>query len=296
MAVTLIASEGGSGSYPENTAYAVKRSLAEGVDGCELDFHLTADNVFVAHHDYTLNAALTRDADGAWLGDPGPTIKHSTLQELREFNVGAVNPNSKTARRYPDRASLVHETVPTFEDIEQAFESSPGAELWFEAKTDPFDVENTTMAEVYVDALTQVLGASSLFSRTVLIAFDWRLLELAAIAMPGIQTGYLTVDFNWLSRSPLDEAQLTKLQRWYGNFGPRQFGDSTPRAIAAARGTNWSPYCQDLSTDLVKEAHDLGLNVSTWGADTEAEIEQALGHDVDSLTTGYVARARRLSG
>ncbi|NOX50973.1 MAG: hypothetical protein GXP16_10640 [Gammaproteobacteria bacterium] len=64
------------------------------------------------------------------------------------------------------------------------------------------------------------------------------------------------------------------------------------QAVAAANGTYWSPYFRDLNEGLVKQAHDLGIKVSTWGADTSEEIDQALNTGVDSLTTGYVDRAR----
>ena len=126
MKTTIIASEGGAGYYPENTAYAVRQSLAAGVDGCELDFHLTADNVLVAHHDYLLNPAITRDATGDWLTERGPAINQSRLADLQLFDFGGVNPDSKLARRYPDRASRSHELMATFQDIESELAGS----LW----------------------------------------------------------------------------------------------------------------------------------------------------------------------
>jgi len=293
MKITIIASEGGAGYYPENTAYAVRQSLAAGVDGCELDFHLTADNAFVAHHDYLLNPTLTRDEKGSWLTAPGPVISRSSLRDLQRYDVGCLDPDSKVARRYPGRASRSDERIATFQEIEKAFleNAEPDAELWFEAKTDPFDLENTTRPERYVEELARQLGPSPLFSRTVLIAFDWRLLELAQIQMPGIQTGFLTIDFSWLARSDSASSESRDLSRWFGNFDPADYGGSLPRSVEAAGGSYWSPYFRDLSVTAVAEAHDLGIRVSTWGADTESEIGQAIATGVDSLTTGYVDRA-----
>jgi len=293
MTATLIASEGGSGHYPENTAYAVQKSLSDGVDGCELDFHLTADNVFVAHHDYLLNRHLTRDQSGNWLQEPGPAINQATYADLRLYDVGMLHPDSKAALRYPNRAAQSHEPVPAFQNIEAAYlnHSAPSCELWFEAKTDPFDPVNTTPAEKYVKELAKLLPQSSLFARTVLIAFDWQLLELAQSAMPGIQTGFLTLDFTWLKTSTSAPRELSK---WFGNYNPENFSGSIPRAVAAAGGSYWSPYFRDLDRDAVKEAHELGIKVSTWGADAEGDISQALATGVDSLTTGYVDRAKRI--
>ena len=237
MKVTLIASEGGAGYYPENTAYAVRQSLAEGIDGCELDFHLTADNVFVARHDYLLKPALTRDENGDWLHAPGPAINQSTLGDLRRYDVGAHNPDSKVSRRYPDRGSRPGERIPTFAEIEAAYLDHPEstAQLWFEAKTDPFDQTNTTAPEKYVGELKKILTASPLFSSTVLIAFDWHLLEIAIKAMPGIQTGFLTLDFSWLERAGSAASRHKDLTRWFGNFDPANHAGSIPRAVQAGQ-------------------------------------------------------------
>ena len=294
MTITLIASEGGSGHYPENTAYAVQESLRAGVDGCELDFHLTTDNVFVAHHDYLLNRHLTRDPNGNWLKKPGPAINQMTYTDLQRYDVGTLNPESKTALRYPNRAAQPHESIPAFRNIEEAYlhHSAPSCELWFEAKTDPLDPVNTTPAEKYVEELAKLLPESPLFTRTVLIAFDWQLLELAQIAMPGIQTGFLTLDFAWLKRSTSAPGELSK---WFGNYNPENFSGSIPQAVVAAGGSYWSPYFRDLDLAAVQEAHDLGIKVSTWGADEAEDISQALATGVDSLTTGYVDRARRIA-
>ena len=69
---------------------------------------------------------------------------------------------------------------------------------------------------------------------------------------------------------------------------------TTAQAVKAAGGTYWSPYFADLDAEAVTESHRLGLKVSTWGADTEVELAQALATGVDSITTGYVDRARSL--
>jgi glycerophosphoryl diester phosphodiesterase len=289
----LIASEAGAGHYPENTNYALQKSLNEGVDGCELDFHLTRDKIFVAHHDYELNRALTRDATGKWLTSTGPVIKNATLAELQRYDLGSVDPASRLYRRYPDRTAIDGETIATLQDVETSFEKNdrPGTELWFEAKTDPFDPGRTTGAEDYAHALEIALKHSPMFTRTVLIAFDWRLLQFTQKVMPSLQTGFLTVDFSWVTRSG-SKPDYAKLSKWYGDYNPEDYSGSFPQAVKAAGGTYWSPYFRDVSRENVDEAHELGLKVSTWGADTNDEITAALATRVDSLTTAYVDRAR----
>ncbi len=299
MQASIIASEGGSGYYPANTLYAVRQSLKAGVDGVELDIHLTADGRFVAHHDYRLNKHLTKDSSGDWLTAPGPVIKNSTLGELRQFETGALNPDSKPASHYPSRASVDLERIATFEEIEETIllSGTSTCEFWFEAKTDPYDLENSSAAGTYTDHLARLLNNSPLLSRIVLIAFDWELLRLAKTKIPGVQTGFLTIDPSWLSprNSRLEPPEVfthPKLSKWFGSYNPSGFANSIPRAVASAGGTYWSAYFADISEENVLEAHALGIKVSAWGADTQEDILFALSTGIDSLTTGYVDRAQ----
>jgi glycerophosphoryl diester phosphodiesterase len=124
-------------------------------------------------------------------------------------------------------------------------------------------------------------------------------LELAQKQIPGIQTGFLTIDPKWLSRSaaklPLADAyQHPKQALWYGGFNPGKYDDSLATAVAATGGTYWSHYFKDTSESDVSEAHFLGIKVSTPGADSHEDIRYALATGIDSITTGYVDRANAL--
>ena len=296
MSATIIASEGGAGYFPENTAYAVNQSLKQDVDGCELDFHLTVDGTFVAHHDYHLKAALTRDHTGQWLTALGPLIKHSSLAELQQFNFGGINPEAKLALRYPQRKTLAHEPIATLANIEHSFCQTDGQskQLWFEAKTDPNDLAASTPTAIYAEMLTNALAVCPIRDRIVLIAFDWRLLELVQANFPDLQTGFLTIDFTWFGKQADGSANMPKDKQnaWFGTYPPALYDGLIPKAVQAAGGTYWSPYFRDIVAEDVKQAHDLGIKVSTWGAASEEEVASALATGVDSLTTAYPNRAR----
>ncbi len=74
----VIAHRGASAEAPENTAAAFRRALAIGVDGVELDAHLSADGMPVVIHDHVLD----RTTDG-W----GP-VGGLSLAELRRLDAG----------------------------------------------------------------------------------------------------------------------------------------------------------------------------------------------------------------
>ena len=67
------AHRGFSGKYPENTMLAFRKAIELGVDGIELDVHLTKDGQLVIIHDETTNRTC---------GVSGQVGK-MTLEELR---------------------------------------------------------------------------------------------------------------------------------------------------------------------------------------------------------------------
>jgi energy-coupling factor transporter ATP-binding protein EcfA2 len=99
----------------DNPPVKFERFLAA-VDGVELDFHLSSEDIFVAHHNYQLNPDIVRDSSGQWLQSPSPLIKETSLDDLRQFDVGSVNPDSKLARTYPHRIGINGKQIATFEE------------------------------------------------------------------------------------------------------------------------------------------------------------------------------------
>ena len=75
----IFAHRGFSGKYPENTMLAFEKAVELGVDGIELDVHLTKDNELVIIHDEDIK----RTCDGEGL------VKDMTLEELKKFDASA---------------------------------------------------------------------------------------------------------------------------------------------------------------------------------------------------------------
>lgn len=70
---------GSKGNYPENSMLAFRKAIEAGVDGMELDIHLTKDGEVVVIHDTTLDRTTTGTG----------YIKDYTLAEIRTFSIGA---------------------------------------------------------------------------------------------------------------------------------------------------------------------------------------------------------------
>jgi len=287
---TVIGSQGLAGLFPENTLSGVNAALEVGVDGVELDFHLTKDGHLVAHHDYLLNPDLVRDAQGNWVEAPGPALKSLTLAQLKTYDVGRVRPGSPIEESYPDRAAVDGEELPTLEQVADAVKKNTNSatEIWIEIKSSPFGSSATTSTpQDYIKTLSRVFIDRSLRQRCCVINFDWRLLQQVQQQWPGMPTGYLTIDPKWLqnysepatdsSPQPLDHSPM------HSGFTQEKYG-SFPRAVKAAGGTYWSPFIGDLTPELVHEAHSLGIKVSTWSADGSKLMAKALALGVDSIT------------
>ena len=75
----IFAHRGFSGKYPENTMIAFKKAVEIGVDGIELDVHLTKDNEIVIIHDEDIK----RTCNGEGL------VKDMNLSELKKFDASA---------------------------------------------------------------------------------------------------------------------------------------------------------------------------------------------------------------
>ena len=95
---------GARGLMPENTLPAFAKALSIGVTTLELDTGVTQDGIVIISHDPSLNPDITRDPDGNWITER-PLIKNLTLHALQQFDVGAIKPGSRTAKRFPTKSS-----------------------------------------------------------------------------------------------------------------------------------------------------------------------------------------------
>ena len=98
------AHRGFSGKYPENTMLAFRKAIELGVDGIELDVHLTKDGQLVIIHDETTNRTC---------GVSGQVGK-MTMEELRQLDAS-----------YLWRGQLEQNPIPTLREYCQLVEKLP---------------------------------------------------------------------------------------------------------------------------------------------------------------------------
>jgi glycerophosphoryl diester phosphodiesterase len=226
--VEIIGHRGAAGLAPENTLPSFSRACAVGVEGIELDVHLSADGVVVVHHDYALHPDIARDASGAWVNDSKrPLLRDRTLADLRAYDVGRLRPDTDYARRYPAQAPSDGARIPTLDEVITLFlaECAPPTRLVVEIKRDPTRPELSAPVDELADRTVAVLRARDVVSRTQIISFDWRPLQRVQQVAPEIPTSYLTVesrDFDSVERGAVGASP------WMAGIAPREVATGRP--------------------------------------------------------------------
>ncbi len=164
----IFAHRGFSGKYPENTMLAFKKAVEIGVDGIELDIHLTKDNVLVIIHDEDIK----RTCDGEGL------VRDFTYDELKKFDASAGY-----------RGVYGFNGIPTLKEYFELVKDTPVITN-IELKTGIF--EYPTIEKRVIDMISQY----GLEDKIILSSFNhYTILRCQEIA-PDIKRGFLSE--SWL--------------------------------------------------------------------------------------------------
>ena len=281
---------GARGLAPENTLAAFRRALAIGVTTLETDLAVTRDGVLVISHDPFLNPDLVRGPDGKWLAARGPAIHTLTLEELRGYDVGRLDPASKYATQFPSQVAADGERFPTFAEVLELARASAGpARLNVETKITPQNpgetVDPATFARLVVEAITR----AGMTGRVTVQSFDWRtLVEIKRLA-PTLPTACLTIE---TETNDTIKPHGDAASPWTAGLDLRAYSGSVPRLAQAAGCATWSPFWRNVTAANIEEAHRLGLQVLPWTVNDAEEMRRLIGLRVDGIITDYPDRLR----
>ncbi|CAN5574683.1 glycerophosphodiester phosphodiesterase [soil metagenome] len=300
-----IAHRGGTGLWPENTLEAFECAIHLGVDGIELDVHLSRDGQLVVHHDESLNTAIARGPDDAWLEEPTPLIKDLTIAELRTYDVGRLRPGSEYAARHPEQSAIDGARIPLLKDVYGLVQdrTRPGFRLYVELKTlldDPSAAPDPpTLAEAAV-ALTHRM---EMIESVILVSADWRTLVQARAIAPKISIAFTTPSFALIDPtdpSASDEepysrrALIRQLSAtgapWFAGFDWRdQPGETFAERVFGALSTSptdgWFAWHGDVAPETAALARERHLEISCWTVDDPVEMSRLATLGVDAILT-----------
>ena len=167
----VIAHRGSSAQAPENTLPAFQLAWKQGADGIESDFQLTKDGHIVCFHDKDTKRLAGRPLN----------VADATLEELRQFDVGSIQPQAaERALRSWKGDQYKGVRIPT---IAEVFATVPqGKKIFIEIKCGP---------EI-IDPLLRELASSGLtHDQVVVIGFDSKILKSLKERDPKWQTAWL---------------------------------------------------------------------------------------------------------
>lgn len=291
-AIEIQGHRGARGLAPENTLPAFAIALTHGVDNLEIDLQMTKDGHLIIAHDPVLKSYIARGPDGNWVSDPGPVILQMTLDETRRYDVGRLNPKSKYGQTYPEQKPVDGTRMPTFDEFMALVrKSGAGDRMRFniEIKLDPRMPELSATAEQYAEATVRAIRDAEIAGRSTVISFNWATTATVSKLAPEIATGLITFE----ASSPNENMQRGQpgASPWLNGHDVDAYA-SVPQMVKAAGGKVWVPFWRNVTPELVKEAHDLGLKVNVWTVNDKPTMEKMIDFGVDGITTDYPDRLR----
>jgi len=231
---------------PENTLPAFEYAIREGADVLELDLWVTADNVLVVHHDPLINTTICEGPGGE------RTIRKLTLEQVKQWDCGAKkNPD------FPRQEPRPGTRIPTLDEV---LALVPRGSFWFniEMKSQPAKPELQPPAEEYAKLVAEAVRRHRLENRVIVQSFDFALMRALHQVAPELRRAALYAGL------PRD---FTELAREAGN---------TPIV---------SPHYSLVTPERVKQAHEAGLQVVPWTANTADVWDRLIAAGVDAIIT-----------
>jgi glycerophosphoryl diester phosphodiesterase len=240
---------GARGVMPENTLPAFEYAIHEGVDVLELDLAVTRDNVLVVSHDSLLNPVICKDAP------KGTPIRTLTLAELKQYDCGALkNP------QFPRQTPVPGTKIPTLDEV---FDLAKRGKFEFniETKSNSRRPELTPSPEEFARLVLAKVREHGLTDRVIVQSFDFRTLH----AMKGLDPSI-------------------RLSALYSGK-PKSFVEIAREAGAGIV----SPETKLVTNEQVQDAHQAGLQVIPWTANTPEDWSRLIEAGVDAIISDYPA-------
>ncbi len=228
---------------PENTLPAFEYAIGIGVDVLELDMAVTSDNVLVVSHDPYLEPPVCSGPQ------PKATIRELTLAQVRQWDCGKIrNPG------FPNQTPVPGTRMPTLDEV---FALAPRGEFHFniETKSFPDHPELAPPPRDFARLVLALIRKHHLESRVLLQSFDFRTLQAMKELAP----------------------EIRRVALYEGT-------DRDFVSIAHQAGANMvSPQFKLVTPENVRAAHDAGLQVVPWTANTPVDWDKLIEAQVDAI-------------
>jgi glycerophosphoryl diester phosphodiesterase len=158
------------------------------------------------------------------------------------------------------------------------------------ARLDPADPAPQAGPGEFARSLAGETSRLGIADRTIVLSFDWRVLQALRDQKPVLRTGCLTVEQDW--RDNLERGR-PGASPWTAGLDRDAFED-VPALVQAAGCSLWLPWIQDLHALSLAEAHAQGLEVIPWLVDGWETMAALLTAGVDGMITAHPDRLRQV--
>lgn len=257
------------GLLPENTIPAFLHALTLGVDVLELDVVVSADRQVVVSHEAWLNPLICRGPHGETLPSTSVSLHnlyHMPYAVIAQCDCGLPHPDFPEQAAQPACKPLLRDTLAATEA--HAAHQRPNAAVGYsvEIKSLPEgdDIYHPAPAE-FLPLVLAELDRAGVASRTTLLSFDPRILQLAHQLRPELRTCLL----------------VEPEQEWFSSLQALGFEPAT-----------FGPNHRTVTSEAVAKLRSLypGLRLVPWTVNEPVDFHRLLVIGVEGITTDYPDR------
>ena len=255
---------GARGLLPENTIPAFLRALELGVTTLEMDAVIAKDSTVVVSHEPWMSGVICKRPDGKWvINAKKHNIFAMTYDEVAQYDCGTrINPRFPRQQKQKVAKPRLIDVIEAAESYAREHGLSP-VQYNIETKARPdWDGTFTPDPETFTRLLYDVLVETGIKDRAILQSFDVRTLRVGRRLDPSWRLALLiSSDYNAGLAANLDTLGFTP-------------------AI-------YSPDYRLVDADLIREAHERGMQIIPWTVNTLKEMQRLKALGVDGLITDY---------
>ena len=282
----IVAHRGGRAARAENTLYAFAYAMETGVSTIELDIQLTKDGKLVVSHNAFLHQELVKGQDGAFVEDNVYDIRTMTLDELRQFDIGTMNPDAE--KYYADFGVTQVPTpgakIPTLEEVFDLINSYGDKKvvvnIELKSYADPQSAEyaNNPDPKIVVKKIYDVIKNYHMEDRVVFQSFDWKPVKIMKNLDPNITVAALSY-----KKSLKPDAK--EPSPWLAGLNINNFSGNYVKAVKALGADMSTPEYKEVTPELIAEAHALGLKLIPWTVNNAEDMAKLIDMGVDGIIT-----------
>ncbi len=267
---------GARGLLPENTIPSFKKAIDLGAHVIELDVVISKDKKVVVSHDTYFNPDITTDPDGIYITkETQGNLYQMDYKQIKKYDVGV-----RGNKGFPEQGKMkAHKPLLTemIREIEKYTRQKglPPVKYNIEIKSSEKEIGKTQpeVAE-FSDLVYKIIVKELPLERVNMQSFDYNVLKHWNAQTLAGKYKKIAVAVLIEPRANNDvQVNLDKL-----GFKP----------------DIWSPYFTQVTTERVKQLHDLGIRVIPWTVNKREDMEKIKALGCDGVITDYPDRAKGL--